>query len=200
MFKRALVVFTLLCSNAFGQGLYGALPPPDATFVRVVDVGNGAGTVAIGSDASLELPAGSVTSYVMLTAGPAELGGATVALAPQNYYTLVLGANGQGTVLEDKASIDRSKATIEFFNLSELPALDLAVASGSPVIFEGVEQSQSDIRKVNPRSVGFALVSEGAIQATSDEISLERGKVYSVFALGAAGALNLVVVENANTP
>lgn len=199
MFKRALVVFTLLCSNAFAQGLYGALPPPDATFVRAVDVGNGAGTVAVG-DASLELSAGSVTSYVMLTAGPAELGGATVELAPQKYYTLVLGANGQGTVLEDKASIDRSKATIEFFNLSEVPTLDLAVASGSPVIFEGVAQKQSDIRKVNPRSVGFALVLEGAIQATSDEVSLERGKVYSVIALGAASALNLVVVENANTP
>lgn len=195
MLRSVIVASILLSGVVQAQELYGAPPPPNSAFLRVVYAGAAVGAVAV-ADQQVEVSGSSASDYVVVPAGSVSVAGGDVTLEAQKFYTLVLLEGGAQVLMADLAEVNKAKAVLEFFNFTD-NEVDLVVAPGGPVVFEDVAPESSAARDVNPSKVAFELVGASGTVGTSAEVTLDRGSVYSIMAIPAGDTTEIAVVKNA---
>lgn len=204
LLKNLLVCFFILsiAGPAAAQGgLYDSPPPPDASFVRVLSLSSDSPAQIEVGGTILEVGAGALLPYKILTAGTYSLdlasGAASVTTSAQHYLTLVLTGLPERpiAVLDDTLAAAPSKAVLVFYNLTG-QQVDLTTADGKTKVLGPVPELSSANRAVNGITVAFGLSSSGNLLASSSEFALERGKVYSIVAAGSGDNVTLNLVEN----
>lgn len=135
------------------DGLYGAVLPDDALFVRRI------GEIATPADVFghvltvSDLPE---ATYVALSAGALDGG------TPGAHYSLL--ATESGTVLlREPVRADRSKVTLFLLNTASSQA-QIVVADDGPTVIGATPQGQIASRAVNPLAVTLSVITDGASQ------------------------------------
>ena len=174
--------------------LYKAQVPENSSYVRVVNSGTPAASVAIGSTAAVTLaPAGAlVTTYHLIPGGRSLTitinGKATpVTVPPNKYLTIVYRSTPDGpklTTITDNPGEDIGVlAELRFYNFVPGCAASLAVENG-PAVFDGVAVDQSRSRTINP--VAATLVPKcGSTAGAPLKLPLLKAQArYSIFLIG----------------
>ncbi len=175
------------------EGLYGPQVDEDMLLVRVLHASPSQGDleVRVGEARFGPLGYGQVSAYrpVARDIYLIRAGGWEGALEPGSgtYFTVVVGADAV-QVLEDTAHRDAARAQLYLYNLSPLPAVDLATSDGATRILSAVPPGGSAQAAVNPVPVALAVFSGGKRLAEVGDLGLRRGQSYSVFVLGPPGA------------
>jgi alginate O-acetyltransferase complex protein AlgF len=181
-------------------GLYPPAAPPGSAFVRVFNGSGQSGVNAqIGDKSVPAVPAMAASSYVFLAPGeyPAKVGGSTQALQLDGgrCYTAALQGNTV-TPFEQDCFDNPLKALISVFNLVDGSTLSVKASAGGPAIVDAVDGGTSGHREVNPTKATLAVYNGEAKLAEAKPITLERGKVYSLFITGSSDKPTLTWVVN----
>lgn len=181
-------------------GLYPPAAPPGSAFVRVFNGSTQPGVPAQIGDKSLPaVPSMGASSYVFLTPGEvsAKVGGSsqTLRLDGGRCYTAALQGDTV-TPFEQDCFDNPLKALISVFNLVDGSALSLKVSASGPAIVEAVGGGASGHREVNPTKAALAVYDGEVKVADAKPVTLERGKVYSLFITGSAAKPTLTWVVN----
>jgi hypothetical protein len=195
----------LLAAAAFGcaaspaladdAGLYGAPPPPDAAFVRVIDArGVGAIAVSVGS-IGVAVPAGGVSGYAVAPAGPLKVvaGGAESDLTIEagKFYTLVV--NGEGgappALIADPAIANPSKSGLYLYNLRAGSPATLFAPRQNVAVIENVTPNGGGFREINAVTLDLDVKAGGERLGGVEGLKLQRrgGHSVVVFADGRVG-------------
>lgn len=186
-----------------GEGaLYAAEAPDGAAFIRVVNA-DASGSLAqaeIGGKVIKEVEPLAASPYIYLPAGTYQLevaGHSTpVQMAKNEFYTVVVLDSGKTKVLEDVAFDNPRKALLSFYNLTGEGGVSLRTADGKVTVIESVDSLNVDNREINAVQIMLGAFQSGDPLAKTPQISLQRGKVFSVFAIDVGGSPRLVVAEN----
>lgn len=203
----AFMLFGLLVPFAAAQAggedaLYAAQAPDGAAFVRVVnaDTRGKVSDITIGDKTIKEVEPLEASPYIFQMKGdyPVDVAGhtRTIHLAPSHYYTLVLTDSGELKVLHDKAFDNPRKALISFYNLTSDATLGLKTSDGKVAVIKSVPPMKSRNREINAVKIALASFSDGQALAKTEPVNLQRGKVFSIFAINVGGSPRLVVTEN----
>jgi hypothetical protein len=189
-------------ANAAEGGLYDAPPPPDAAFVRVLnaDATNGAELTLADTVYSVGPASLSPYEYVLKGSYDAAAGATTLAvtLAPQKYYTIVVGAGVEPKLLEDAPLANPTRAGLYFYNATGKPLqLDAKVQGKQAAIFKDVQPGETAYREVSPLEVAFIVMDGGAAAFELPAMAMIRKQGTSVVALS-AGA-NVTAIQSLNT-
>lgn len=179
----------------------------DSARVRVVHASPGAGAVDVlvnGGAAFTDVAFSDFSSYASLPAGTYEIqvvpAGASdpvlidvdLPVGSNTDYT-VLAINTPDAiaplVLVDDNKADASNAMVRFVHASpNAPAVDIVVAGG-PTLFDDVMYTESEYLSVAPGTYDLEarLSSNNALALSIPGVTLERGVVYTVAAVGLAG-------------
>lgn len=181
-------------------GLYPPAAPPGSAFVRVFNGGSQPGVSAQIGDKSLPaVPAMAASNYVFLAPGehPAKVGGSTrtLQLDGGRCYTAALQGNTV-TPFEQDCFDNPLKALISVFNLVDGSTLSVKASASGPAIVDAVGGGNSGHREVNPTKATLAVYAGETKVADAKPITLERGKVYSLFVTGSADKPTLTWVVN----
>lgn len=182
--------------------LYADSAPPGAGFVRVFNsfTGKTVEDVDIGGKVIKVLTPLESSSYVFLLAGSHTLALAgktqTIALREGEFYTVIIGEKFPLTVIKDDAFNNRRKALVSLYNLVSQKEVDLKTADGTIAIIEDVGFLRNKTREINPVRLSVIATAGDAPLATASPVSLQWGKVFSLFACGDSAQPKLVWVEN----
>ncbi len=216
--KRTFVLAAAAALTAAGTTLGGVRvfhASPDAPAVDVyVNTMPGSGDPAIGG-----LAFEMITDYVGLPTGmydfqvtpagaidPIVIDAQDVMIDGDTDYTIAAGGFLSGIqpfIFEDDNTIDADNARVRFIHLSpDAPAVDVNVAGLSDPLFDGTTFGTSGGYATVPGgtyTVDVSLDEDGTQVLGPLDLTLDAGKVYTVFATGsaAAGTLNAVVVVDA---
>jgi len=196
--SSALAGLTCLPAHGVEIKLYPTGPAQDSAFVRFVD-GSAAGlrVTAAGSQAALELDAGSRASAYMPVAGNTTIKGeltqgedaqtVSVEVLPSEFVT-VLGVKAKEglqvhTIHEEADDFTAVRASIAFYDLN--PSCEDAgvqVAGRQVFLFEHVEVGKWVRRQVNPVPLSVQLVCAGQpVGQPLDLGTLQAGERHSLF-------------------
>lgn len=202
-FLVVISLFGAVSTVHAGEGaLYAAEAPDGAAFIRVVNA-DASGSLAqaeIGGKTIKEVEPLSASPYIYLPAGTYQLevaGKATpVQMDKNEFYTAVVLDSGETKVLKDVAFDNPRKALLSFYNLTEEGGVSLKTADGKVAVIESVDAISVDNREINAVKIMLGAFQSGEPLAKTPQISLQRGKVFSVFAIDVGGSPRLVVAEN----
>lgn len=182
--------------------LYAEDAPPGSAFVRVFngsagktieDISLGGKNIkplaALESSAYVYLPAGS---HVLTLSGKKQ----NISMREGEFYTVIVGDQLPLTVIKDETFNNRRKALVSFYNLVSKKEVDLKTADGSISIIEDVGFLANKTREINPVRLAVTTVAGDTQLAQADPVSLQWGKVFSLFACGDSARPTLVWVEN----
>lgn len=186
-----------------GEGaLYAAEAPDGAAFVRVVNA-DASGSLAqakIGGKVIKEVEPLAASPYIYLPAGTYQLevaGQSTpMTMKKDEFYTAVVLDSGETKVLKDVAFDNPRKALLSFYNLTDDGGVSLKTADGKVAVIDPVDSLDVANREINAVKIALGAFHSGEALAKSAQISLQRGKVFSVFAIDVGGSPRLVVAEN----
>ncbi|AJQ93021.1 alginate O-acetyltransferase AlgF [Gynuella sunshinyii] len=181
--------------------LYAGDAPAGSAFVRLfnalaatvedVDLG--------GKDAGDAEPMGS-TEYVYLPPGNHALnssaGHLNATLEADQYYTVVVVPGQPLTLIKDQPLGSQRKALLSFYNLLDQNELSLKTTDGSTTVFSATAFLQSANVEVNAIKVSLTAYLNDARLLDAEPVSLQRGRAFSLFAVGTADQPRLVWVEN----
>jgi hypothetical protein len=196
-----LVFSALLAMPSFAadDGLYGAPPPPDSAYVRIVNITDAALTAVKAGEVSFDAAASMASGYKIIHGGKVALDAGMLHLSPeflpQHSYSAIIGTD-QITIIEDKLQFSKAKANLVFYNLDLKDPVSLATADLKLAIFKDVPAGTEVAREVNPLSIAFASQKNGALLAQSEKATLERGGVYSIFAFTTPTGAKTITAKN----
>ncbi|HET8801223.1 MAG TPA: alginate O-acetyltransferase AlgF [Marinobacter sp.] len=186
-----------------GEGaLYAAEAPDGAAFVRVVNADASGSLVQaeIGGKVIKEVEPLAASPYIYLPAGTYQLevaGQSTpMTMKKGEFYTAVVLDSGETKVLKDVAFDNPRKALLSFYNLTDDGGVSLKTADGKVAVIDPVDSLDVANREINAVKIALGAFHSGEALAKSAQISLQRGKVFSVFAIDVGGSPRLVVAEN----
>ena len=187
-------------ARAADEALYGPAAPPGSAFLRVFNAsGQPLAGAQVGNQRIDSTAAGSASDFVFLPPGRHELstGGQsqTVELASGQAYTAVVDGSGI-QILEAGRFDNRLKALVMFYNLTDEAALTLRTADGSTEVVGATPAPGLQSREVNPVNVDFAVFAGDRKLADAPPVQLQRGRVFSLFAVDVAGRPSLQWVVN----
>lgn len=195
-------IFAVSVVRAGEGALYAAEAPDGASFIRVVNA-DASGSLAqaeIGGKVIKEVEPLAASSYIYLPAGTYQLKVAGRAIPVQmdknEFHTVVVLDSGETKVLKDIAFDNPRKALLSFYNLMDEGGVSLRTADGKVAVIESVDSLNVDNREINAVKIMLGAFKSGEPLAKTPLISLQRGKVFSVFAIDVGGAPRLVVAEN----
>jgi alginate O-acetyltransferase complex protein AlgF len=199
------VCAALWVGSSVAQGLYEAAPPPDSTFVRVINVQTGVAPLSpiVGGKTLLTVAAKGHTDYYALPKGDkkyllGKLSG-SVALQAGKFYSLVVSGEAAApkmSVLEDPIPQNKARALINFYNLSSAPNLSLKTSDGKTTVIDKLEAGKVGSRAVNPLKVSLSAFADTQPLATLKDTAFERGFAYTLLAMGTPEKLELVWFAN----
>ncbi|WP_417565676.1 alginate O-acetyltransferase AlgF [Marinobacter sp.] len=201
-----LVVISFIFAVSAAQGgegaLYAAEAPDGAAFIRVInaDASGSLAHAAIGGKVIKEVEPLAASPYIYLPEGTYQLevaGRSTpVRMDKNEFYTVVVLDSGKTKVLNDVAFDNPRKAMLSFYNLTDEGGVSLRTADGKVAVIESVDSLDVDNREINAVKIVLGAFQSGESLARTPQISLQRGKVFSVFAIDVGGSPRLVVAEN----
>lgn len=112
------------------------------------------------------------------------------------FYTVIAGAQFPLTVIRDEPFSNRQKALLSLYNVISKQELDLKTADGSVSIIDDVGFLGNKTREINPVRLSVLALAGDRPLGQSVPVSLQWGKVFSLFACGDGGRPKLVWVEN----
>ena len=193
----ALAATAALAQDA---SLYEDVASPSSTFVRVVDAGT---PVAVIQSASFDGVEGGVTPYVVIdgatevqiTSGETS---ATEAIQPATFYSFVVGADGTTALVVDKITRNPAQADVTFYNLSDLPQVDLYVPQAKAVAIEDVAAGQGGAVALKaPLTLDFEVRDGETVVATVPAVNLVRREGVALVLSGTGGNYTVTATPNA---
>ncbi len=206
--NRLVFLFSLLlllpvaAAQAGEEALYAAEAPDGAAFIRIINANTGGGIAEgrIGGKAIKDVEPLEASAYIYLPEGSYELsvGGKSeaVTMASNRFYTAVVTETGELKVLEDADFDNPRKALVSFYNLTDSATVTLKTADGKVAVTDPVAPMQMANREINAVKVAMGAFSKDQALAKTSEVNLQRGKVFSFFAIEVGGQPRLVVAEN----
>lgn len=198
--RYPLAIFLLAVTPAIAQDnqLYEDPADADASFVRIVSP---AETLAVVGDKTFDDVQGGVTPYVMVSAGPISVavGDQTGAgdIPPSTFFTFATGADGSMHLLQDMITNSPAQADLVFYNLSDLPSVDLYVPSADTVALSAVEQKTSRIVTLRaPLTLDLEVRYGTAVLASLSDIGMRRRAGVTVVFSGSDGDYSAFGTEN----
>ncbi len=202
---RLIALGTLLLLGAAPQalaqddGLYDAPVDPNSAFVRVLVPG---AAVAVVAGTTVDDMTDGLSAYVNVEPGDIEVSAGdahgSITAAPGAYYTYAWSVEGEPLVLADTPASDPSKATVYFYNLSDLDSVDLFVPAAKTKAIEGIAgDTTRSVALKAPLTLDFEVQSEGQPVATVASLNLKRRGGVSIVLTGANGTYTATAVENA---
>lgn len=180
-------------------GLYPPAAPPDSAFVRVFNATAGGKLQAQIGDKSLSAAAAEASDYAFLAPGqyPARAGGAatTVSLEGKHCYTAAAKADGLHLIDQDCFS-SQLKSLVSVYNLIDGATLTVKAGDNGPAVVAGIASNSAGHREVNPVKAALAVFNGTTKLGDAKPVTLERGKVYSLFVTGSASSPVLTWVIN----
>ncbi len=178
--------------------LYEDPADPDTSFVRIVSPGE---TVAVVGENTFENVQGGVTPYVMTMPGPVSIAVGDLAsegeIAPTSFYSFVTGTDGSLHMLRDEITNSPAQADLVFYNLSDLPIVDLYVPSVETVALAGVTPNTSRIVTLRaPLTLDLEVRDGDSTLATLPAIVMRRRAGVTVVFSGTAGNYTAYGTEN----
>jgi len=171
-------------------GLYPPAAPPGSAFIRVFNgtsqakVTGQAGDRTIGDAAALD-----ASAYIFLPPGSysVKIGGSSKDVSLQGSHCYTAALESDGVHLFDQACFNSQlKALVSTFNLIGDGPLSLRTADGSMAVIDDIATDSSGQREVNPVKVDLAVYKGSTRLADAKPLTLERGKVFSLFVTGSA--------------
>ncbi len=171
-------------------GLYEDVPDPSASFVRVVAA---APTNAVIDTKTFDQLDGGISGYVVV-AKPGEIklvtgvDDATVKVEAGKYYSYVVGADGTKTLVPEDITSNPAQAVISFFNLSDLPKVDLYVPAAKAVALPGVPMNgAANVALKAPLTLDFEVRDGDKVLASLPAVDLQRRGGVAIVLRGSAG-------------
>ena len=201
--RTLLLALPLLAvpAAAFAQddGLYDAPIDPNSAFIRVLSPG---AAVAIVNGTTVDNLVGGLSAYVNVAPGDIAVAAGdasgSVAATPGTYYTYTWSAAGDPLVLEDAPASDPSKATVYFYNLSDMASVDLFVPSAKVNAIEAVAgDTGKSVALKAPLKLDVEVMADGQSVAKVAGLDLKRRGGISIIFSGTAGSYAAAAVENA---
>jgi len=199
----ALAALMLLgvAPQAFAQddGLYDAPVDPNSAFVRVLVPG---AAVAVVNGTTIDDITDGLSAYVNVQPGDIAVsaGDASgdVTATPGGYYTYAWSVEGEPLVLTDQPASDPSKATVYFYNLSDLASVDLFVPAAKAKAIEAIAgDTTKSVALKAPLTLDFEVQADGKPIATVASLDLKRRGGVSIILTGSNGAYAATAIENA---
>lgn len=201
----ALISSLLVSMNMAQAGedaLYAAEAPDGAAFIRVVnaDASGALAEATVGDKVIKEVSPLEASPYIYLPEGSYQVKvdgqQMTVDMKKDEFYTLVVLDSGETKLMKDVAFDNPRKALLSFYNLTGTGGVTLKTSDGKVDVIEAVDSLAVANREINAVSIALGAFQSNKALATSSEVNLQRGKVFSVFAIDVGGEPRLVVSEN----
>ncbi|MGH8447386.1 MAG: alginate O-acetyltransferase AlgF [Solimonas sp.] len=181
-------------------GLYPPTAPPNSAFVRVFNnTTQGKLNAQIGDKTVPDPSPLDASGYVFLAPGqyPAKIGGQSESLSldAKRCYTAALASDGIHVFDQDCFS-SQLKSLISVYNLIGGTTLSVKAGDAGPAVVDGIAANVSGHREVNPVKATLAVYNGGTKLGDAKPVTLERGKVYSLFVTGTATTPVLTWVVN----
>lgn len=196
----SLVVAVSMTSTPALAQLYAREAPPNSAFVRVFNnTANSGVTVKIGDKTQPPLLPFTASPYIFVPPGEyaVKVGShqKSVALDANHFYTAVDG-DSDLSLLELSGVLNRLKSMIAIFNLMPATTVSMKTADGKASVFESVASGGTAQREINPLKLTFALFNGEQKISDLPPVSLDRGKVFSLFVSGSQASPVLVWNED----
>jgi alginate O-acetyltransferase complex protein AlgF len=120
----------------------------------------------------------------------------SVNMKKNEFYTVVVLDSGEMKVMKDVAFDNPRKALLSFYNLTSNSGVTLKTSDGKVAVIDAVGSLDVANREINAVSIALGAFQSNKALATTSEVNLQRGKVFSVFAIDVGGEPRLVVAEN----
>lgn len=201
-----ILISSLLVSMNMAQAgedaLYAAEAPDGAAFIRVVnaDASGSLAQASIGDKVIKDVSPLEASPYIYLPEGnyQVDVAGqkAPVSMKKDEFYTVVVLDSGEMKVLKDVTFDNPRKALLSFYNLTGTNGVTLKTSDGKVAVIDAVDSLAVANREINAVSIALGAFQSNEALAKTAEVSLQRGKVFSVFAIDVGGKPRLVVAES----
>jgi len=191
----ALAAFPLLAQD--GQ-LYEDPADPDASFVRIVAPGE---TLAVVAGTTFDGLQGGVTPYVTVAAGTVSVAVGDLVgsgeIPPTSFHSFVRGPDGVLHMVRDEITNSPAQADLVFYNLSDLPLVDLYVPAASAMAITGITPGTSrQVTLKAPLTLDFEVREGDVARARLSAIQMRRRAGVTVVFSGADGTYAAHATEN----
>ncbi|MGB8812487.1 MAG: hypothetical protein WCC57_04820 [Paracoccaceae bacterium] len=201
---KTILLTTLTClfgtlSAAQDAELYEGVADPSSSFVRVIVSGQ---TMANVDGVSFDGLETGVTPYVMIEKpGDVQISAGeentTQTIVASTYYTYLVGADGVGTMLTDAITNSPAQADVTFYNLSDVPSIDLFVPAAKAVAIPAVAANQTgSVALKAPLKLEFEIKQGDAVLASVPAVDLKRRAGIAIVFRGTNGSYEAAVTEN----
>jgi hypothetical protein len=190
-------------ATAQDAGLYDQIASPDASFVRVIVPPMGLGAVGSTSFDALQ---NGVSPYVVIDqpgAVPVVAGAAqgSIDVAPASFYSYVIAPDGTGVMVQDQITRGAAKADVAFYNLSDLPTVDLFVPQAKAIAIPATPSGQAGFVALKaPLTLDFQAKQGDTVLASTTAVDLKRREGVTLVLLGSAGNYQLTAAANTLMP
>ena len=193
-----LLALSAAPATAQDNQLYEDPADPNASFVRIISPGE---TLGVVGETTFDAVKGGVSPYVMVKAGAISVAVGTLAskgdIPPTAFYSFVKGTDGTLHLLQDAITNSPAKADLVFYNLSDLPLVDLFAPSVDTVAIAGIAPNTS--RQVSlkaPLTLDFEVRDGATVLASLPAIEMRRRAGVTVVFSGSAGEYTAFSTEN----
>jgi hypothetical protein len=177
-------------------GLYEDVPDPNASFVRIVAVG--LNNAVVNTTAFDQLPSG-ISGYVVIDqpgeiAISAGVDETMVTVEAGKYYSFVVGLDGTKTLLSEDVTLTPAQSVVNFFNLSDMPTVDLFVPQAKAVAVPAVAMNGAgSVALRAPITLDFEVRDGETVLATLPAVELKRRSGTAIVFTGTDGNYQVVV-------
>lgn len=197
---HAAVAFALASvTSAFADdGLYEDVFDPSSSFVRVVAPGQ---TIVSIDGNTVRDVEGGVSRYVNVMPGDIDVvlpnGNVEMAVSASTYYTLIMTADGETSIITDDIANSPAKADVSFYNLSMTDGVDLYVPAANAVAIADLASLQSQTIAVRaPLTLDLEVRSGDEILSSVSQVELERGAGVSIVLIATDEGYSAVAIPN----
>lgn len=178
--------------------LYEDPADPAAAFVRIVAPGE---TLAVVGNMTFDSVEGGVTPYVMTAAGPISVAVGDLTtdadIPPTSFHSFVVGTDGSLHLVRDMITNSPAQADLVFYNLSDLPMVDLYVPSVKAMALNGIAQNTSrQVTLKAPMTLGFEVRDGSTVHATLPAVEMRRRAGVTVVFSGRTENYSVFTTEN----
>lgn len=188
---RSIFTFALMGTALAQDTLYQAAPPPNASFVRVVNAlsGSALNVSLAGSTFESAVASHEISPYHVVPKGSPVLGidglrlQKTLQLLAGRFYTVAVTGTRQKptiTVLSEAPNPNVAQVRIGLYNLSTL-SVSLLTEDGKATLFKNQAPLSVNTLNVNPVNVQLRVDRGAQTLTTLDAIKLQVWQAYSVF-------------------
>jgi Alginate O-acetyl transferase AlgF len=198
----ALLLLISVPALAGDDGLYAAPPPPDATFIRVLNGTEDTAPLSLAMQtAAVKVQMHQVSPYTMLKAGDLVVKGLPtdipVSLKAGGYYTLAVKIGGASKLFIDTPPEDPAKSRVYFYNLTDQASVDLFVPAASKNAISGVMSDEAtSVELKAPLQIDMVAKSASGELAHFDDVALKRRSTLTIAVFGSNGHFSSLVQPN----